>query len=254
MELELVLNDRNYFVELIEFISNYHHTNNVVPSIEVLSQRFEMATEDVKELLKDSEVKKVLRARYLYDGYYTDKKKSGFTLKQLDTINVLTNSNDKRSTLLKLADVKVTTQQLARWMEDPNFTKALNTRVQRAFKDEGYKVFQALAHTAVSGDVQAIKLYMEMAGHYTPTSKITGSINVDSTRTVNLLVEVIQSVCEPAMVDEIARRFEIIMNGGSLEEAEKTSTALKVGSNAVIEIGEGGKPVGNIKPINNIGI
>lgn len=197
-----------------------HYTkHSTVPSIEKLHELTDIPIERIEEAFDDDDFINILRASYLYEYYTTAP--GDLSLSQLSALHVFSNQHDRRTIQQKLKALRITSQQFNRWMQDPTFSRTLNSKVSQSFKDNGWRVFQSLLEQAAAGDFNHTKLYMEMNGHYTPSSR-NHNTNVSlDVKSVDLLIEVILRVLGPLpegqqLISQITNGFEEVLTTGSL--------------------------------------
>lgn len=211
---------------LYKTIELHYQKFSSVPSAEKLSELTNQPVEQIEEAFDDEDFIRILKASYLYDQYTSAP--GDLSLAQISALHVFGNQHDRRTITQKLKALRITSQQFNRWMQDPVFSRTLNEKVQTSFKENGWMVFQSLLDQASKGDFNHTKLYMEIAGHYTPASRnFNQNVNV-SVKSVDLLIEVILRVLGPlpngqALISQITQGFEEVLTTGSLK-----STTLEI--------------------------
>lgn len=199
---------------ILNYIESHWHENHSVPSQDKLSEHFQLSPERVQEFFEDPLFREVLERKYLWEQYA--KPENTLSARQLQCLNILANSLDRRTPRQKLKELKVTAQQFQVWLEEPAFAKALNSRVHDNFKSSAWRIKQAIVEEAASGDISAAKFFMELTGEYTPTSKSSVNVSVDFNRTVDLLIEVILRHVTPETAQRIGAEFEMVLSGRNL--------------------------------------
>lgn len=205
---------------LYKAIELHFTKHSTVPSTERLSELTSIPIEQIEEAFDDEDFIQILKASYLYEFY--NSAPGDLSLAQLSALHVFANQHDRRTITQKLKALRITSQQFNRWMQDPVFSRTLNSKVQQSFKDNGWRVFQSLLEQAAGGDFNSTKLYMEMNGHYTPSSRAHNTnVNV-STKSIDLLIEVILRVLGPRedgpeLINRITKGFEEVLTTGSLK-------------------------------------
>lgn len=204
---------------LYKAIELHFTKHSQVPTIEKLHEITDIPISQIEEAFDDEDFVQILRHSYLYEFYNTAP--GDLSLPQLSALHVFSNQHDRRTIQQKLKALRITSQQFNRWMSDPIFSRTLNSKVQLAFKDNGWQVFQSLLEQAAGGDFNSTKLYMEMNGHYTPSSRQhQTNVNV-SVKSIDLLIEVILRVLGPLpdgqnLISQITNGFEQVLTTGSL--------------------------------------
>lgn len=91
--------------------------------------------------------------------------KSNLTKKQ---INALANFVDPSiGTITEVAEKSgVSRKTIYCWLDDDEFTKALDEKINKYTDSEVANIWKALISKAMNGDTQAIKLYFEMKNKY----------------------------------------------------------------------------------------
>lgn len=192
--------------ELIRYISSENSRTGGVPSKEKLREEFPHL--DIDECFADAEFQEILRRRYLDDFYSNDETLS---MKQVAFIDMMCSSVDKRKPEQKLKDLGVSAARFQKWLDDPIFNKTLKERAEKAFEDRAPEVFNAIAESAISGDMSAAKFYMELSGRYSPKTNV--NLNTNSGQVIELLIEVIQRHVNPDQLAAIAFEFESVLSG-----------------------------------------
>lgn len=71
--------------------------------------------------------------------------------------------------------VDVARSTFYKWLEDAEFTKYVNSLIDKYTDSELSSMWRALINRAKTGDVQAIKLYFELKGKYKTSVDLNGS-------------------------------------------------------------------------------
>jgi len=80
----------------------------------------------------------------------------------------------KRQTLKDVAkEIGIAHSTIWRWHQNPDFVKWINNQSFEMLKSSLNGVYRALVRKAESGDVHAIKLYLENIGEFVEKSEIT---------------------------------------------------------------------------------
>lgn len=75
-------------------------------------------------------------------------------------------------------DIGVHETTLSDWKKIPGFMDTVTTLTRNQVRDAMADVYGALVKAAANGDVQAMKLFFEMSGEYTPKQKVDLDIDV----------------------------------------------------------------------------
>lgn len=142
-----------------------------------------------------------------------DTRSAGLTPQQIVWCNMLLNVEDARSIRKKATELGITISQHQSWMNNREFRTFLQNRAAKVFGAESWQVKLSLFANARSGDVQAQKIYLEMIGEYTPTSRVDGNININVNLVMQQLLEVLQVHCTPEQLLAISDDMAAIMEG-----------------------------------------
>lgn len=124
---------------------------------------------------------------------------------QLVLVNMLLNVEDKKSLRQKLDMLGIKVSQYQGWLRDPAFHSYLTMRTEQLFENSDHDAYKALIQSVIRGDVQAMKLFFEMRGIWSP--KLDVNINVETI--VYQLVEIVgRHVKNPEMLRAIADDVE----------------------------------------------
>lgn len=160
----------------LNFIEQVWYTNGSLPSREKIKE-FGFHDEFWNKLRTNDLYRKQLVARGIrrdiLDAYKDgERDRHLLTEEQLTAANVWLDLRDNRSQRKKLEELGIPTAIWESWLQDPAFQNYLSTRAERML---GYNIHEAnlaLMAKVRSGDVNAIKFYYELSGHYlTPHQK-----------------------------------------------------------------------------------
>lgn len=133
-----------------------------------------------------------------------------FTREQMAAITTVINFEDKRSRTTKLRELGITPAQWQGWMRDETFKTYLQDVSTSALTDNLYVANEGLLKAADRGDINAIKLYLELTGRHTADAPAMANLRVMLSR----LIESVQRHVDPETMRLIARDFETIQAGG----------------------------------------
>jgi hypothetical protein len=97
------------------------------------------------------------------------------------------------------------------WLKNPLFQSALTSRLEKILPDERNRVHSALAREASSGNVSAIKLYMQMTGEY---SEGTNSDKSETAGLMQGILEILESHVDRAVLGRLANDFDYLLVHG----------------------------------------
>lgn len=176
------------------YIEQYFWENDgEFPSQEIIVDTLKFSTEQVRKTFDRPRFREALIAR----GIVIDRRADGvLTPVQLSLSNALLNVDDKRTIRQKLKDLNITVTQYNNWLQDPAFQNYMRKRSEHVFKITDGGAYRALAEQAESGDVQALKLFFEMRGLYSPRMNI--NLNVEG-----IIVQVVEIITKHVHDSEI---------------------------------------------------
>jgi len=128
------------------------------------------------------------------------------TTKQLDWIRVLTDAADMRPLAKKLAELNLTKSEVNRWLTNPFYREVLAERCDAGFGDSRTSVMKALQVEAMSGNITAIKMYLEMTGDYQPGMQF--NVVVEQRAVITNVVAILQELVPREVLLEVVERLE----------------------------------------------
>lgn len=203
---------------LIGYIEQQWHSTGKFPRAELLLEKFGL---DVKDLIREHEVfKRALINRGIKFPNYdlADFELDGITNEQVAAIITILNFEDRRPRSTKLKEMGITTTQWNGWMKQPEFVAYLHDLSTKNFASALDKAHEGLLKNVERGDVNGIKLYLELTGKYTPGSGPGGATGENVRILLQRLIEVIQiHVKDPLILRAIGEDFEKVMSGQPVE-------------------------------------
>lgn len=157
-----------------------------LPSIELLAEKCKLTREEAKHFWDYPQFLESLRKRGL-DPDILLKKDDTLLPEQLIVANMVLNPHDKASIRQKLQIVGVKPHEYQAWLIDPAFQNYLRKRSEELFKAADTDAYMALIQAVQDGDIQAIKLFLEMRGIYNPKLTVEVNINQVLTRIVEIV-------------------------------------------------------------------
>lgn len=91
--------------------------------------------------------------------------------KQIKMVELLLNPEDRRTKEKKCEEAGIAFSTLWRWMKDDNFVDYMNNQLDKYTNGELPEVWRALIAQCKRGNIQAIKLYMDLKRLYPGTQK-----------------------------------------------------------------------------------
>lgn len=141
-------------------------------------------------------------------GIKTEAESAILDAEQVAAISLITNLVDNRSNNSKLASIGVTVEQYNGWLQEPEFKKQLQQRIDESLDNIYPDAVNALSKTIRAGNVNAIKFYFELSGR----------VDTPETRNLKLsvqrLIESVQRhVKDPEVLKAIADEMRVIEDG-----------------------------------------
>lgn len=181
-----------------------------IPTTDKLQELSGFTTQTIKKYFTLANFRAALLSRGIDLDAHTSEHL--LTEKQLLVANMLLNLHDKRTEREKCEAAGITTQQLNAWRRDTKFAAYLQKRAESLFASSDPDAFKALVQSVKANDTQAIKLYMEMRGRYTPKSQVDVSVE----QVLVTVVEVVsRHVKDPLTLQAIARDLQGISSSSS---------------------------------------
>ncbi len=192
------------------------------------------------------------------DDASLERLKKSLTGKQLIVANVMLDITDGRSDKKKLQDMGVSTSTYNSWLNDKQFSNYLKARAELLIGNSQHEALLALLDKVKGGDTNAIKLYLEFTGRFTPQGNGT-TVNVgvsgtksDFTAVLITILEIIQEeVTDYDTAVRISDRFKAMLNTRSVAQdllgindeiqvpTVRASREMTPEINALMEHGEG---------------
>lgn len=203
---------------LISYIEQKWHQDGKFPNPEIIENKFDV---DIRDLILNKAVfKKALDNRGIrYPNYALgDIDLEDLSNEQVSAVITILNLEDKRTRAAKLKDLGLTVQQWNGWMKDPKFVEFLQETSAKNFHAALDKAHEGLTRSIERGDVNGIKLYMELTGRHNTATPTMQNVQVLLQR----VVEVIQKhVKDPQLLRAIGEDFERVMNGQPVEQRKQ---------------------------------
>jgi len=192
-------------IELAAFIELLYWRNGTVPTAQELRNDIpdcNITDAQFKEYIKKPEIRKYLTEER---GVPLDAQ-ARLTPKQLDWIRVITDPADMRPLAKKLADAGVTKSEISSWTNNKFYQQVVYEQTNRAFGNSRYAVLRSLQVEAMSGQMAAIKMYLEMTGDYSQRSEV--NVTVETRGILNTVVDVLQEFLPADLLLQVVDRLE----------------------------------------------
>lgn len=174
--------------------------------LELLKKELGVTQAQVDSVMQTTNVMETLAAFHI-----PTEQPKGLSPRQVVWVNALASVNDNRTLRAKAKEFGITVQLHEAWMRNPKFVQFYRNRLYDTVKENNPAVHLAVTKNALSGDVSAQKLYLELQGDYRPNDHRV-NVKVDFTQTVDQLIEIIQQECTPEQTLRIAQRFGELMS------------------------------------------
>lgn len=93
---------------------------------------------------------------------------------QVKIVQLMVDIDDKRSLKAKLESINVPRRTFYNWMEDQRFREYLQSQVDLITEAKLPDAWKSLMRNIDRGETQAIKLFFELKGKYTPKVEMSG--------------------------------------------------------------------------------
>lgn len=195
--------------EILPLYELYWMRHGKVPTLLQLNREFNMRfSEDRWNKLFSS---RTVQERLLDRGVpLPDGQQLQLTQDQMDWIAVLMNPGEGGTLAGKAKAFGIELSTHYKWMRNPLFAEAIRIATTQLTTVERNRVLGALVNKAAVGDVQAIKLYLELTGEYNP--KVTVNHTAQESRVlVSKLIEVLQRHLTPELLETVAGELEAVL-------------------------------------------
>lgn len=197
---------------VVAFIEQAFYTYGGLPTNDQISESLGITAGTVARYWQNESFRQALLIKGI--DLSPEASKGLLTPIQLHVANMMLNMHDKRSPREKLKEAEVTSQQYHVWLRQPAFQSYLRRRAEELFKASDSEAYLSLIETVRGGDTNAIKLFFEMRGVYTPRAQL--DVNVESVM-VRVIEIVAKHVQNPEIMQRIADEIEVLAVGGRRE-------------------------------------
>lgn len=139
--------------------------------------------------------------------------KLGLTVKMMRWIETLC-ATDNLPLGMKMKAAKVTPKEHARYMRNPLFCRVLRDETQKILPNNQVNIHNSLASQANKGNVQAIRLLLELTGEYTPRSTSEVGSKHEVKNLMSGVLEILQQHVDLHTLERVAEDFEYLLLNG----------------------------------------
>lgn len=174
------------------------HQEGIAVTPETIHERAPELTElQIAELCETAYFRQALAARGIPGAEYLDK----LTGEQLTVLQVMTDPTVQTPVMQRLKRLNVSYKRWQGWLRQPVFAAAYQDLLDKLGKDTVGPIVQTLRERALSGDVTAAKLALELDGVYVP-----GASTMQEERRLDAVVQRLQEAIDRFVTDEETRR------------------------------------------------
>jgi len=197
--------------EMVALIEQLFWQHGKLPTNDYIAEKLRLTPSTVAKYWNDDTVRASLIKRCI--DLRPEQSKDLLTAPQLLLVNMLLNQHDKRSVRQKLEECGVSSQQYHAWLRQASFVGYINQRAEQLFGASDHEAYMALLDTVRGGDVQGIKLFMEMRGKYTPRAEVQMNMEMILSKVVEIIAI---HVKDPNVLNAIAYDIEGLAGGQSV--------------------------------------
>ena len=191
--------------ELAAFIELLYWRNGTVPSAQDLRDQIpdcNITNQQFAEYIKRPDIRKYLVEERAVPLDATAR----LTPKQLDWIRIITDPTDMRPMAKKLSALNLTRAEVSNWTNNKFYQQVVYEQTNRAFGNSRFAVLRSLQVEAMSGQMAAIKMYLEMTGDYSNRSEV--NVTVETRGLINTVVDVLQELVSADILLAVVDRLE----------------------------------------------
>lgn len=195
------------YQELAALIELLYLRNGTVPTASDLRQQipdYHITDETYQRFLKLPEIRTYL----VEERAIPLDAQARLTQRQLDWIRVVTDPTDLRPIAKKLQELGLKRAEVTSWQGNKFYQQVLYEQTNRTFGSSRYAVLRSLQVEAVSGNVSAMKMYLELTGDYTQKQEV--NVNVEVRGVLNGLVDVLQRYLGPEQLMQVVEELEAV--------------------------------------------
>ena len=201
------------FRHIVAAIDMLYRRNGVLPTEEEVLATWTFKKKTVQRAFQSEELKSALTLR----GIQWDPK-DGLTQQQLNTMLLLQNPSDMRTTEKKLESIGVSMTQYRAWMRNPLFKSQMEQQAEHNLGDSVQMAINKLIANAEGGDIQAINKVLEISGRWNPQQQ-----EVQNARTVlTVFIEALERHASPevlrSVMEEVQGKTRMLSITSSIKE------------------------------------
>lgn len=174
-----------------------HQNGELVTAETIHQQDSELTQLQVAELCETPFFRQALTARGIPEAEHLGK----LTGEQLTVLQVMTDPTVQTPVMQRLKRLGITYKRWQGWLRQPVFAAAYQDLLAKLGEDTIGPITQTLRQTALSGDVSAAKLVLELDGVYTP-----GGAAAQADRQMELVLQRFQQAFDLFITDDEQRR------------------------------------------------
>ncbi len=198
-------------IKVLSFIEQTFWEQGGIPSNEIVKDKLGITLKRIDECWKLASFRKALIARGInFSSLEADN--AILNPHQIILANFLMNTADKRSFRQKCEAASVTVQQANGWMRQIPFQNYLRKRAEELFKSTDPVAYLSLIQNIERGNMDAIKMFFEMRGIYSPKTQV--DVNLDSI--MMRVVEILSRFLTAEQLQAAAQELEGVLPQKSL--------------------------------------
>ena len=192
----------------VALVEAYYWRTGKVPETDDDIFREFMELSDIDSVLTNAKA-----VAYLVEQGVPLVNKLGLTVKMMRWIEVLC-AVDNLPLGMKMKSAKVTPSEHSRYMRNQLFCRVLRDETSKILPNNQVHIHNALTREANKGNIQAIRLLMEITGEYTPRSTSEVGTKHEVKNLMNGVLEILQSHVDVKTLEQVAEDFEYLLVNG----------------------------------------
>lgn len=187
--------DPKVFRHIVAAVDMLYRESGVIPDENAVMASWEgFSRKAVQIAMASEEIRDALSAR----GIEWDVK-LGLTSLQLNALLILQDPTDARSTNAKLKDIGVTATQYRAWMLNPGFKKQMTQQSEKNLANATQMALNRVIANAETGDMQAIKLILEMNDRHNPQAQAVHNAE----QVIRIFIEALEKHATPEVLRSV---------------------------------------------------
>ncbi len=206
-------------LEVINWVEERWQINKQFPS----DQDFKASwgkTVKVNQFLTHPTVRLALKNRGIRAPKSEHEMRSDLSQEQMAAILVVLDYTDKRSMYSKFKSLGINSAKWNGWMKNPVFKKYLHSISADNFGDAIHVAQTSLVKSVESGDINAIKYYMQVTGVDGANSQTMENFRIIISKLMEALTV---RVADENLLRLISQDFSTILSGGSVDIAAQSA-------------------------------